>query len=259
MAFTTIVCGACGAPITTENSTCPYCGNPVIIEPEVKAAPQPAPAPAPAPAAKEAPAHASPECAVSVFEHNINAVCEIDAFNNQGVGGSGTGFLINDSGILLTNVHVATVNNVAATDITVTVAGESVRASVLELADNKGGDGGGIDVAVLKLSRIPRKATHVTVGSSKDIKHGENIYYIGNSLGEGLCITRGIISDPRRETGRGVRIMTDAATNPGNSGGPLFNEAGEVIGIHVSARANAVGMKYAIPIDDAKKRFPKYF
>jgi S1-C subfamily serine protease len=151
-----------------------------------KAAPVPAtptPAPAPAPAAKETPAHASPECAVSVYEHNINAVCEIDAFNDQGIGGSGTGFLINDQGILLTNVHVATVNNVAATDITVTVAGEKVPARVLELGDNRGGDGTGIDVAVLKLVRIPRKSTHVTVGSSKDIKHGENIYYIGNSLG----------------------------------------------------------------------------
>ena len=253
MAFGTIVCEACGAPVSADSQTCPYCGNPVKVEPTVAA-------PAAQAAQSEAPAPvATPECAVSVYEHNINAVCEIDAFNAQGIGGSGTGFLINDDGILLTNVHVATVNNIAATDITVTVAGESVKAKVLELGDNKGGDGGGIDVAVLKLTRIPKKATHVTVGASKDIKHGENIYYIGNSLGEGLCITRGIISDPKRDTGHGVRIMTDAATNPGNSGGPLFNEAGEVIGIHVSARANAVGMKYAIPIDDAKKRFPKYF
>ena len=254
MAFGTIVCGACGAPVSADSQTCPYCGNPIEVQPEVKAAPAVQPMQSEAPAVA-----ATPECAVSVYEHNINAVCEIDAFNAQGIGGSGTGFLINDNGILLTNVHVATVNNIAATDITVTVAGESVKAKVLELGDNKGGDGGGIDVAVLKLTRIPKKATHVTVGSSKDIKHGENIYYIGNSLGEGLCITRGIISDPRRDTGHGVRIMTDAATNPGNSGGPLFNEAGEVIGIHVSARANAVGMKYAIPIDDAKKRFPTYF
>ena len=129
----------------------------------------------------------------------------------------------------------------------------------IQLGDNRGGSGDGLDVAVVKLSKMPRKATCVKVGSSAKIKHGENIYYIGNSLGEGLCITRGIISDPKRETGHGERIMTDAATNPGNSGGPLFNEAGEVIGIHVSARANAVGMKYAIPIDAAKKKFPKYF
>ena len=253
MAIGTIVCGACGAPVSADAKSCPYCGSPIQLESEVTAAP------AVSVSAPEAPVHATPECAVSVFEHNINAVCEIDAFNSQGVGGSGTGFIINDEGILLTNVHVVTVDNVAATDITVTVAGESVKAKVLELGDNKGGDGGGLDVAVVRLARVPRKSTHVTVGSSKDLKHGENIYYIGNSLGEGLCITRGIISDPRRDTGRGERIMTDAATNPGNSGGPLFNEAGEVIGIHVSARANAVGMKYAIPIDAAKKRFPKYF
>ena len=49
-----------------------------------------------------------------------------------------------------------------------------------------------------------------------------------------------------------MMIMTDAATNPGNSGGPLFNENGEVIGVHVSARNEAVGMKYAIPIDTAR-------
>ena len=259
MAFNPTVCGACGAPITSETNICSYCGCPIVAEPEIKAEPAPVPAPTPIPTSAPAPIHATPECAVSVFEHNINAVCEIDAFNAQGIGGSGTGFLINDEGILLTNVHVATVNNIAATDITVTVAGERVKATVLELGDDKGGDGGGLDVAVLKLAKIPRRATHVTIGSSWDLKHGENIYYIGNSLGEGLCITRGIISDPRRETGRGERIMTDAATNPGNSGGPLFNEAGEVIGIHVSARANAVGMKYAIPIDAAKLRFRKYF
>lgn len=249
MAIGTIVCAACGAPVSADSKTCPYCGTPMAVAEPVAAAP----------AKTEAPAKATPECAVSVFEHNINAVCEIDAFNSKGVGGSGTGFIISKDGIVITNVHVVTVDNIAATDITVTVAGESVSARVLELGDNRGGSGDGLDVAVVKLAKMPRKATSVKVGSSAKIKHGENIYYIGNSLGEGLCITRGIISDPKRETGHGERIMTDAATNPGNSGGPLFNEAGEVIGIHVSARANAVGMKYAIPIDAAKKRFPKYF
>lgn len=192
-----------------------------------------------------------------IYEKNINAVLEIHASRGN-MGGSGTGFLISRDGIALTNVHVVTFNSQPADRIRVQVAGREVGAQIIKLGDNQGGHGNGIDVAIIKLDTVPANATCVKLGKSSAVKHGEQIYYIGNSKGEGLCITSGIVSDNARNSGGKTYIMTDAATNPGNSGGPLFNDMGEVIGIHVSARIDAVGMKYAIPIDHARNAFPTW-
>ena len=77
------------------------------------------------------------------------------------------------------------------------------------------------------------------------------MYLIGNSLGEGTCITSGIISDKDRYVGdlSYPYIMTDASANPGNSGGPLLNEMGELIGVLVAGITSAKGMNYAIPVN----------
>lgn len=72
---------------------------------------------------------------------------------------------------------------------------------------------------------------------------------IGNSLGGGTCITSGIVSDRRRTLEGKARLMTDCAVNRGNSGGPVFNEAGEVVGTIVAVTTAAEGMNYAIPAD----------
>ena len=114
-------------------------------------------------------------------------------------------------------------------------------------------NGDGVDLALLFVADLCNKVQGVEMGDSSKAENGEKIYYIGNSQGEGLSITSGIISDNKRMIGKQVFIMTDAATNPGNSGGPLVNEKGQVIGVHVSARAHTDGMKYAIPINIAKE------
>lgn len=245
-------CPNCGATLVSKGNggwKCRYCGYEEAGDPTpIPAAPVAIPTVMPV-------AEAIHYSGSTIYEENINAVLEISASKGN-MGGRGTGFLISESGIALTNVHVVTFQSQPADCIRVTVAGKEVGAKIVKLGDNNGGSGNGIDVAILQLDSVPVDATSVELGNSSAVKHGEQIYYIGNSKGEGLCITSGIVSDNARISGGKTYIMTDAATNPGNSGGPLFNDQGEVIGIHVSARVEAVGMKYAIPIDQVKAAFP---
>ena len=244
-------CTSCGIYIEDAATTCPYCGTQNSSRPSYTASRQNF-------AVKE-------NSGSDIYENNINSVLEIKACGRTGAG-RGTGFIISRDGLALTNTHVVTFDNEAADSVVVRVAGEEVGARILRLGDDKGGNGAGIDAALIKLDRMPLKATAVTLGRSADIKHGEQVYYIGNSLGEGLCITSGIVSDVGRHShGKAPLIMTDAATNPGNSGGPLFNEHGEVIAMHVSARRNdrvngatVDGMKFSIPIDYILDEFKQW-
>ena len=108
-----------------------------------------------------------------------------------------------------------------------------------------------IDIALIKLDRMPRGAGKLDVVDSITVRTGDTVYVIGNSLGEGTSITRGIIGDRDRNG----RLMYDSATNPGNSGGPVFNAEGLVIGTHVAGRCTdnggkAQGMNFAVPSHD---------
>ena len=93
---------------------------------------------------------------------------------------------------------------------------------------------------------------HMVVGIDdfSRVRIGESIYVVGNSLGHGTCITSGIVSDRKRMVDGQMLMMTDSAVNGGNSGGPVFNTAGNVIGLIVSGIDNAEGMNFAIPSDD---------
>ena len=124
---------------------------------------------------------------------------------------------------------------------------ESVTADVLKLGDNSHGEGKGVDLALIKLSRVPSKATVVKFENFEKVKNGERIFVIGNSLGYGTCITSGIVSDRLRNVNGKMLLMTDCAINGGNSGGPIFNEKGLVIGAVVSGITSAEGMNFAIP------------
>ncbi len=205
---------------------------------------------------------------ISIYDKNIDSVGIINTDC-----GAGTGFLIERDGYMVTNTHVIADDDYDACQrIFVTIAGETVPAEVVKMGDDEGGNGNGIDIALLKLSFVPRNAKCVKLGNSDKVQNGENVFCIGNSQGEGLCITRGIISDKcrwsQKRDGSAQRyIMSDVAINPGNSGGPLFNERGEVIGVIVAgAIANtaiapdgsiipimSAGMKYIIPINDAMR------
>ncbi len=190
---------------------------------------------------------------VDIFEANKNGTVEITC-RFDGAVGSGSGLLINKEGYIITNTHVVTNNAVPCNDITVKIVGEEIKASILMLGDNEGGHGSGVDLALLKLQRLPSTAKPLRFGRFSDVRTGEQVFVIGNSLGDGTCMTSGIVSDRCRTLNGQKLLMTDCAINGGNSGGPIFNSKGLVIGVIVSSRIKrdgsaTEGMNYAIPVD----------
>lgn len=188
---------------------------------------------------------------VDIFEQNRNGVLEITCRFSTGVS-AGSGFLIDGNGHAITNTHVVTDRARPCGDISVKIAGETVRASVLVLGDDRGGQGNGVDLALIKLARVPFGAQPARFGDFSEVRNGEQVFVIGNSLGDGMCITGGIVSDRKRVLQGKTLLMTDCAVNGGNSGGPIFNGKGEVIGAIVSSRVHqdgsaTEGMNYAIP------------
>jgi S1-C subfamily serine protease len=161
--------------------------------------------------------------------------------------GQGSGFITRSDGVVLTNAHVVE----GSSEVRVTLPdGRSFGGKVL------GGDPL-TDVAVVKVvaSRLPV----APLGDSSKVRPGEWAIAIGNPLGLDNTVTAGIISAIQRTNalGEGQRVpylQTDAAVNPGNSGGPLINDRGEVIGINTAIRqAPGAGLSFAIPINTARQ------
>jgi S1-C subfamily serine protease len=173
---------------------------------------------------------------------------------------TGSGFVVDRDGTILTNAHVVEGSN----DVSVRFGedGPAIDAEV------KGRDPS-TDLAVLKID--PDKAKDVAplpLGSSKDVTVGNPVVAIGNPFGFTRTVTTGIVSALQRQitapNGFPIRnvIQTDAAINPGNSGGPLLDERGRVIGINSQiatggSGGGSVGIGFAIPIDAAKELLPK--
>ena len=162
--------------------------------------------------------------------------------------GTGSGFIIDSKGIILTNAHVID----GADQVTVTLTdGRSFSGKVM-------GEDTATDVAVVKI-----EATDVPVaplGDSTQLRPGEWAIAIGNPLGLDNTVTAGIISATERSSSdigvpdrRVGFIQTDAAINPGNSGGPLLNERGEVVGMNTAIIDGAQGLGFSVPIDTAKR------
>lgn len=189
----------------------------------------------------------------SVYSAVAGAVAEIKC-NFSGGSAAGSGFLISRDGYCVTNAHVVTDSETfcPAKQIFVTVAGETVSALLIAVGDKRAGTGGGIDLALLKLSRVPYKASPVAFGSSAAVRNGQTVYVVGNSLGMGTCITKGIVSDRERVINGKSMLMTDCATNHGNSGGPVFDSSAKVVGAVVAGIEKAEGMNFAIRVDDVK-------
>jgi len=161
--------------------------------------------------------------------------------------GQGSGFITRSNGLIFTNAHVVA----GADKVKVTLPdGRNFNGKVL------GGDPL-TDVAVVKV--VADKLPVAALGNSDNLKPGEWAIAIGNPLGLNNTVTAGIISavDRTNAVGSGQRvpyIQTDAAVNPGNSGGPLINAAGQVIGINTAIRqAPGAGLSFAIPINLAKR------
>lgn len=164
---------------------------------------------------------------------------------------SGSGFFISSKGFVVTNAHVVMNNGRLVDEIYVKLAdGNKAKATVMAVGSP---EENGIDLALLFVPAMKDNAVPAEMGDSAAVKNGERIYVIGNSLGEGTCITSGIVSDNHRRIGNQEFIMTDAAVNPGNSGGPLVNEYAQVVSVIVSGRINSDGMKYSIPSETVKQ------
>ena len=163
--------------------------------------------------------------------------------------GSGSGFIIDREGFILTNQHVID----GAERITVTMAdGRAFRGEVV-------GADPAIDVALLRV-RADGRLPEAPLGNSDDLRVGEWVCAIGNPLGYVHSVTVGVVSFIGRklfDKSLDDYIQTDAAINFGNSGGPLINAAGEVVGINsaISSRASNIG--FAVPINQAVAILPQ--
>ncbi len=240
-------CIQCGGEVKANGKgfKCLSCGSVYASEQEL--------IPPQRPTAAKATAAPQSDGGVDVFDKNINGVLEI-TWSDKKYRHSGSGFLINQDGLAITNAHVVTTEEGKSVGkVNVKICGESVTAEVLRLGDDQHGLGKGIDLALIKLSRVPDGATVIEFADSSKVKNGENIFVIGNSLGYGTCITKGIISDNHRVMGHRTLLMTDCAINGGNSGGPMFNEKGMVIGAVCSGITDAEGMNFAIPANEIVK------
>jgi len=159
----------------------------------------------------------------------------------------GSGFIIDSKGIVITNNHVIK----GAEDILVKVEGDKEYKAKVLGADPLS------DIAVLKID-AEEKLTFVKFGDSDKARIGDWVIAIGNPFGLGGTVTSGIISARNRDIGMSRYedfIQTDASINVGNSGGPLFDMNGEVIGINTAilGQSGSIGIGFAIPSNSAKK------
>ena len=166
----------------------------------------------------------------------------------QPVEAKGAGFIINANGTIVTNNHV--VKNQKS--ITVTLSnGDTFPAKIIG-TDPKS------DLAVLKID-TGKPLPYVDLGDSKDVLPGQWVVAMGDPYGLGNTVTAGIVSALGRDIGDGPYdrfIQTDAPINEGNSGGPLFNQKGEVIGVNtaiLTPSGGSVGIGFAIPSDTIKR------
>jgi S1-C subfamily serine protease len=170
--------------------------------------------------------------------------------------GSGTGFVWDQQGHIVTNFHVVQGGDRASVTLN---DGATYAATIVGAAPDK-------DIAVLKIDAPPTKLLSLPVGQSSNLKVGMKVLAIGNPFGLDQTLTTGVISGLGREiksmSGRPITdvIQTDASINPGNSGGPLLDSSGRLIGINTAiyspTGANA-GIGFAVPVDTVNAIVPQ--
>jgi serine protease Do len=189
-----------------------------------------------------------------------------DIFGLWGGGGvsnqksAGTGFIISASGIIMTNRHVVPAGT-SSVDVTTSDGTLYKNVKVIGRTNNSNS----LDVAFLQITDLKgKKLTPVTLGDSAKVQVGDKVIAIGNALGQFQnTVTSGIISGYGRDVTAGDSsgggsenlndlFQTDAAINQGNSGGPLVNINGEVIGMNTAIAGNAQNIGFSIPVNDLK-------
>ncbi len=171
---------------------------------------------------------------------------------------AGTGIILTSSGYIVTNRHVVPSG---ATNVSVTLANGTVLDSVTVIGRTNSTDS--LDIAILKINNTNgQKLVPANLGNSNKVQVGDSVVAIGNALGQFQnTVTSGIISGFGRSIqasdGSGLSsenldglFQTDAAINEGNSGGPLVNLSGQVIGINVATAASAQNIGFSIPINN---------
>jgi S1-C subfamily serine protease len=166
--------------------------------------------------------------------------------------GTGSGFIWDHSGNVITNFHVIQNADVAQ----VTLGDQTTwKARRVGVAPDK-------DIAVLRIDAPPNRLQPIPIGTSKDLQVGQSVFAIGNPFGLDQSLTTGVISALGREiesvTRRPIQgvIQTDAAINPGNSGGPLLDSVGRLIGVNTaiySPSGASAGIGFAIPVDTVNR------
>ncbi|MFB6812991.1 S1C family serine protease [Streptomyces sp. NPDC056347] len=205
-----------------------------------------------------------PGTVAGVAAKALPSVVTIDAQSGDGEGGTGTGFVYDKQGHILTNNHVVA-SAADSGQLTATFSdGRKYDAEVVGRAQ-------GYDVAVLKLKNPPSGLTPLSLGNSDQVAVGDSTIAIGAPFGLSNTVTTGIISAKNRPVASGdasggsnsymSALQTDASINPGNSGGPLLDARGAVIGINSAiqstgssmgqSQAGSIGLGFAIPINQA--------
>jgi len=165
----------------------------------------------------------------------------------------GTGFLIREDGLIVTNNHVVDRADVIKVQIEEGKPGDGYDAKIV-------GKDAKTDIALIKIDAKKKKLPYLQMGSSADVQVGEWVAAFGNPLGYGHTMTKGIISAINREIDElnlFPFMQTDASINPGNSGGPLVNTQGLVIGVNTAIDARGQGIGFVIPIDNVKSILPQ--
>ena len=202
---------------------------------------------------------AQAEHLANLYETSVESVVFITA-NTQMGAGSGSGFVWDTEGHLVTNYHVIQSAIQSTTSLSVKFFnGREYRAEVVAWDPDS-------DLAVIKINDIDHELIPLPMGNSSETRPGEMAIALGNPFGEEFTMTTGIVSAVTRTLSSGFSsysipavVQTDAAINPGNSGGPLLDMNGAVIGVNTqiksSSRQNS-GVGFAVPVDLVKRVVP---